>query len=107
MRVASGWSPQCKAARHGDWALVALTGSSREYRRCLISQVNATFGASFANGRSISRDNPLPHRVHDNLGDVVQAQLLHEIRAVCLDGMKADIQHLRCLLIRLAFGQEL
>ena len=49
-------------------------------------------------------DNPLPHRVQDQLRHAMQAQLLQDMRPVRLHGRQPDIEHVCHFLVRPALS---
>src|SRR5262252_3124432 len=53
------------------------------------------------------RYNALAHSVEDKLGNIVQIQLLHDLRAVCLDSIHAQTQEVGHVLARLALSDQL
>src|SRR5579884_1280907 len=54
-----------------------------------------------------SGDDLFAHGVEDDLSRIVQIQLLHQMRAVCLDGIGTDIEKGCDVLVRLTLGQQL
>src|SRR4051794_33055278 len=55
----------------------------------------------------ISTDDFFPHRVEHDLRRIVQIQLLHQIRAMAVYRVGAELQSIRDLLVRIAFRKQL
>ena len=54
-----------------------------------------------------SRHNLFSYSVQHDLRRIVKVELLHQMRAVRLDSVRADVQHTGDFLVRFAFCQQL